>query len=100
SLCVKDAFAKNFLVSGENSAGGAVASVLRKHSSEGRTADAVERCDTHCGVAPSRGTATCRPDSERFRAVPKVPNASMHKDLRRQTLTSRAIGDKRLFREV
>jgi hypothetical protein len=38
--------------------------------------------------------------SEQFRPAPKVPHASMLKHLRCQTLTSRAIGDKRLFREV
>jgi hypothetical protein len=43
SLCVKDAFAKKFFGAGRDSAGGALASVLRKHSSEGRTPDAAER---------------------------------------------------------
>jgi hypothetical protein len=37
SLCVKDAFAKKFFGVGRDSAGGALASVLRKHPSEGRT---------------------------------------------------------------
>jgi hypothetical protein len=41
---VKDAFAKKFFGAGRDSAGGALASVLRKHSTEGRTPDAVERC--------------------------------------------------------
>src|SRR5262249_36306442 len=53
SLCVKDVFAKKFFGARRDSAGGALASVLRKHSSEGRTPDAVERC-----------VRTCRPDSE------------------------------------
>src|SRR5262249_21305114 len=44
SLCVKDAFAKKFFGVGRDSAGGALASVLRKHSTEGRTPDAIERC--------------------------------------------------------
>ena len=44
SLCVKDVFAKKFFGVGRDSAGGALASVLRKHSSEGRTPDAIERC--------------------------------------------------------
>jgi hypothetical protein len=43
AFCVKDVFAKKFLVPGENSAGGALSSVLRKHSTEGRTPDAVSR---------------------------------------------------------
>ena len=34
SLCVKDAFAKKFFGAGRDSAGGALASVLRKHSTE------------------------------------------------------------------
>ena len=38
--------------------------------------------------------------SERFRTAPKVPDASIHKHLRCQTVTSRAIGDKGLFSEV
>jgi hypothetical protein len=42
AFCVKDVFAKKFLVPGENSAGGALSSVLRKHSTEGRTPDAVD----------------------------------------------------------
>jgi hypothetical protein len=67
SLCVKDAFAKKFFGAGRDSAGGALASVLRKHSTEGRTPDAVERCVRRCaGSHPPRGTGTCRPDSERF----------------------------------
>src|SRR5215831_13614354 len=40
------------------------------------------------------------PDSEQFRSAPKVPHASMRKHLRCQRATSRAFGDKRLFREV
>src|SRR5262245_51197811 len=65
SLCVKDAFAKKFFGAGRGSAGGALASVLRKHSTEGRTPDAVERCVRRCaGSRPPRGTGTCRPDSE------------------------------------
>jgi hypothetical protein len=40
---VKDVFAKKFLVPGEDSAVGALASVLRKHSTEGRTPDAAAR---------------------------------------------------------
>src|SRR5215831_5679567 len=62
SLCVKDVFAKKFFGVGRDSAGGALASVLRKHSSEGRTPDAVERCVRHGGLALRIGT--CRPDSE------------------------------------
>jgi hypothetical protein len=66
SLCVKDVFAKKFFGAGRDSAGGALASVLRKHSSEGRTPDTAERCIRHCaGSRPPRGTGTCCPDSER-----------------------------------
>jgi len=39
-------------------------------------------------------------DSEQFRSAPKVPHAIMHKDLSCQRVTSRAFGDKGLFREV
>src|SRR5262249_28106716 len=56
SLCVKDAFAKKIFGAGRDSAGGALASVLRKHSSEGRTPDAVVHCVRQCaGVSPSKG---------------------------------------------
>src|SRR6516165_1177418 len=48
SLCVKDVFAKKFFGAGRDSAGDAPALVLRKHPSEGRTPDAVERCIRHC----------------------------------------------------
>jgi hypothetical protein len=66
SLCVKDVFAKKFFGAGRDSAGGALASVLREHSSEVRRPDAAERCIRHCaGSRPPRGTGTCRPDSER-----------------------------------
>ena len=37
SLCVKDVFAKKFFGAGRDSARGVLASVLRKHSTEGRT---------------------------------------------------------------
>src|SRR5215831_14081764 len=37
SLCVKDAFAKKIFGAGRDSAGGALASVLQKHSTEDRT---------------------------------------------------------------
>ena len=40
---MKDVFAKKFFGAGRDSAGGALALVLRKHSSEGRTPDAAER---------------------------------------------------------
>ena len=54
------------------------------------------------GVEP---LAMCYPGlagsiSEQFRSAPKVPHASMRKHLRCQRATSRAFGDKRLFREV
>src|SRR6516225_9738259 len=66
SLCVKDVFAKKFFGAGRDSAGGALASVLGKHSTEGRTPDAIERCVRHCaGSRPPRGPGTCRSDSER-----------------------------------
>jgi hypothetical protein len=65
---VKDAFAKKFFGAGRASAGGALASVLRKHSSEGRTPDAVERCVRHC-AALALGTGTCPTDSERRRQL-------------------------------
>jgi len=45
---VKDVFAKKFFGAGRDSDGGALASVLRKHSSEGRTPDAAERCAAGC----------------------------------------------------
>jgi len=51
---VKDVFAKKFSGAGKDSAGGALASVLRKHSSEGRTPDAVERCVRHCAGSRPR----------------------------------------------
>src|SRR6516165_7483161 len=69
SLCVKDAFAKKIFGAGRDSAGGALASVLRKHSTEGRAPDAVGRCCVrHC--APRR-TGTCHLDSERFHLRPE-----------------------------
>src|SRR6516165_1764764 len=52
------------------------------------------------GGSERRGQAGWRLDSERFRSAPKVPQASMRKHLRCQRATSRAFGDKRLFREV
>src|SRR5262249_61617157 len=80
SLCVKDAFAKKFFGAGRDSVGGALASVLRKHSTEGRTPDAVERCCVrHC--APRR-TGTCYLASERFTFVQRT----------RRTLLGRAEG--------
>src|SRR5262249_5289793 len=73
SLCVKDVFAKQFFGAGRNPAGGALASVLRKHSTEGGTPDAVERCVRHCaGSRAPRGTGTCRPDSERPRRIRRI----------------------------
>src|SRR5262249_46868805 len=63
SLCVKDAFEKKFFGAGRDSAGGTLASVLRKHSTEGRTPDAGALYQALCGVSPL-GTGTCRPDSE------------------------------------
>src|SRR5262249_15116715 len=54
SLCVKDVFAKKFFGAGRDSAGGALASVLWKHSSEGRTPDAAERCVRHCAGSRPR----------------------------------------------
>ena len=62
---MKDAFAKKFFGAGRDSAGGALASILRKHSTEGRTPDAVERRVRHCAGSRSLDR-TCRPDSERF----------------------------------
>ena len=54
SLCVKDVFAKKFFGAGRDSAGDAPALVLRKHPSEGRTPDAVERCIRHCAESRPR----------------------------------------------
>src|SRR5262249_44067144 len=51
-------------------------------------------------VAAQEGSAAPHRDSEQFRSAPKVPHASMRKHLRCQRATSRAFGDKRLFREV
>src|SRR5262249_37791641 len=63
-LCERRFCKKNF-GTGRDSAGGALASVLRKHSSEGRTPDAAERCIRHCaGVSPSKGDRDLPP---RFR---------------------------------
>ena len=51
--------------------------------------------------SPSARRSEAHPsDSEQFRPAPKVPHASMRKHLRCQRATSRAFGDKRLFREV
>src|SRR5262250_588162 len=74
SLCVKDIFAKKFFGAGRDSAGGALALVLRKHSSEGRTPHAVERCVRHC--AGSRPRDRDFPDSERFRMIKIAPAPS------------------------
>ena len=41
---MKDVFAKKFSGVGRDSAGVALASVPRKHSSEGQTPDAIEHC--------------------------------------------------------
>ena len=68
---------KNFLVPGENSAGGTLASVLRKHSTEGRTPDAVERCgQALCGVSPSKGDRDLPP---RFRTIQVCPKSAARK---------------------
>src|SRR6516164_2006562 len=69
SLCVKDAFAKKFFGVREDSAGGALASVLRKHSTEGRTPDAVERCVRHCAGSRPRD----RDWQPRFRTIQVYP---------------------------
>src|SRR5215510_11848326 len=69
SLCVKDAFAKKFFGVGRDAAGGALASVLRKHSTEGRTPDAVERCARHCAGSRPRD----RDLPPRFRTIQVYP---------------------------
>jgi len=68
SLCVKDVFAKNFLVLGE------IPLAARSHRFFGNTLVKAghlmraERCIRHCaGSRPPRGTGTCRPDSERIK---------------------------------
>ena len=63
-------FCKKIFGAGRDSAGSALASVLRKHSTEGRTPDAVERCVRHCARShPPRETGTCRPDSKRVERI-------------------------------
>jgi len=47
---------------------------------EGRTPDAVALCQALFGSRPSRGTGTCRPDSERFRSTPRTSNHSIGAD--------------------
>src|SRR5262245_55957275 len=72
SLCVKDVFAKKIFGAGRDSAGGALASVLRKHSSEGRTPDAAERCIRHCaGLAlqGGQGLAASKQSSGRYTGI-------------------------------
>src|SRR6516165_12545763 len=69
SLCVKDAFAKKFFGVREDSAGGPLASVLRKHSTEGRTPDAVERGARHCEGSRPRD----RDLPPRFRTIQVYP---------------------------
>jgi hypothetical protein len=55
-------FAKKFVGLGRDSAGGALASVLRKHSTEGRTPDGVEPCVRHCaGLALQGGQGLAAP---------------------------------------
>jgi hypothetical protein len=63
SLCVKDVFAKKFFDAGRDSADGALASVLRKHSTEGRTPDAAERRVTHRAGSRPRDIV-CRKQAE------------------------------------
>jgi hypothetical protein len=54
SLSVGRRFCKRFFGAGIDSAGGALASVLRKHSTEGRTFDGGRSlCQALCGVSPS-----------------------------------------------
>src|SRR5262249_25605607 len=53
AFVVKDVFTKKFFGAGRDSAGGALASVLRKHSTEGRIHDAAERCIRHCAGSRS-----------------------------------------------
>jgi hypothetical protein len=55
---------------------------------------------TSSEFTPVTGPSASQVDSEQFRSAPKVPHASMHKDLSCQRVTSRAFGDKGLFREV
>ena len=69
SVGVKDAFAKKFFGAGRDSAGGALASVLRKHSTGGRTSDAVERCVRHCAGSRPRD----RDLPPRFRTIQVYP---------------------------
>ena len=67
-------FCKKFFGAGRDSAGGALASVLRKHSSEGRTPDAGRALyQALCGVSPSKGDRDLPP---RFRTNQDVPDIS------------------------
>src|SRR6516162_7349507 len=72
SLCVKDAFAKKFFGVREDSAGGPLASVLRRNTllKAGHLMRSSVVSGTVRGVA--LGTGTCRPDSERFRSIPRT----------------------------
>ena len=74
SLCVKDVFAKKIFGAGRDSAGGALASVLRKHSSEGRTPDAAKLYQALCGVSPSKGDRDLPP---RLRTIAAISIAAM-----------------------
>src|SRR5215813_909443 len=78
SLCVKDVFARKFFGAGRVSAGGALASVLRKHSSEGRIPDAAERCVRHCaGVSPSgQGLAAPIQRPRQLRRISRIYRAT------------------------
>src|SRR5262249_45799209 len=67
SLCVKDVFAKNFLVPGE------IPRAARSHRFFGNTLVKARHLmrlsvvsGTMRGSRPPRGTGTCRPDSERL----------------------------------
>ena len=61
SVGVKDAFAKKFFGAGRDSAGGALASVLRKHSTEGRTPRLSAVSGTVRGLALQRGQGLAAP---------------------------------------
>jgi hypothetical protein len=69
SLCVKDVFAKKIFGAGRDSAGGAIA-VLRKHSTEGRTPDAVDpQIKTKIITSPGQAHAFCRAADPKARSV-------------------------------
>src|SRR6185312_8679359 len=67
-ICVQDAFAKKVFGVGRDSVSGALASVLRKRSTEGRTPDAVRPTST-ANLPVLHGTQDAADDFARCRAI-------------------------------